>query len=476
MSRNRVLSRRDFLRLAALTTVSGALANCAPLPAAPPAPAQAPAAQPAAQAPAPATAGEWGNIDWQQAKGTKLNVLATAMPVSEVYKKRIAKFQEMTGITVNFELQNDVDRRKKQLVDFSSHMAEYDVGNIGFSNREEFAQPGYLEPLDAYLTDAKATDKAWYNFADYPKDVIAAGYSGGKLVFVPFTAEYFLLWYRKDIFKNLGLTAPKTIDELKTVAKQLDDARKAGKITEYAWVEREQPGASEAGWNLFCTGSRFGLNFVDFGTMTSNVNTPKGIEVLSFYTQMIKDFAPPGTGNWTWGDISQAFKTKKIAMTIAGNASYAYLEDPKESQVAGIVGYGPPPMMPGGKDPLWVWGWGINKDSKNKPAAWLFLQWATSPTLMKEIAPEYGCPARQAVYAEPAYVKAMPSQEFIDAQVYMMTKGIDPAPQLINAHWAETADIVSREMSNVIAGTKDVKQAAKDADDALVKLGYKSAA
>jgi multiple sugar transport system substrate-binding protein len=417
---------------------------------------------------------DWGNIDWQQAKGTALNVLATSMPVAEVYKKRIAEFEELTGIKVNFELLNDVDRKKKQLVDFSSGMAEYDLGNIGFSNREEFAQPGYLEPLEPYLNDPKLTDKTWYKFDDYPKDVIASGYaSTGKLVFIPFTAEYFLLWYRKDIFEKLSLTAPKTIDELRATAQKLDDARKAGTIKEYAWVDREMPGASEAGWNLFCTAERFGFDFVDFSTMTAQVNTPKGIEVLDFYTSMIKQYAPPGSGNWTWGDIANAFKTEQIAMTVAGNASYAYLEDPKESQVAGRVGYAPPPMAPGGKDPLWVWGWGMNKDSKNKTAAWLFIEWATSPNLMSEIAPEYGCPARQSVYSEPAYVKAMPSQEFIDAQLYMMTKGINPAPQLIAAKYGEAADIVSREMSNVIAGIKDVQTAAKDAQDALEKLGYK---
>jgi len=33
--------------------------------------------------------GNWGNINWQQFKGKQLNVLATAMPVSETYKKHL---------------------------------------------------------------------------------------------------------------------------------------------------------------------------------------------------------------------------------------------------------------------------------------------------------------------------------------------------------------------------------------------------
>jgi multiple sugar transport system substrate-binding protein len=441
----------------------------------PPPATQAPAVTEPTTAPQPETAGEWGNIDWKQFAGTTLNVLATSMPVAETYKSHVAEFEELTGIKVNFELLNDVDRRKKQLVDFSSGMAEYDVGNIGFSNREEFAQPGYLEELTPYLDNPSLTDKAWYNFGDYPKDVIAAGYAdSGELVFIPFTAEYFLLWYRQDIFDQLGLSVPSTIDELETTAKALDDARKAGTISEYAWVEREMPGASESGWNLFCTANRFDVDLVDFKSMTSYVDTPEAKAVLDFYTRMVINYAPPGSANWTWGDIANAFKTKQVAMTTAGNASYAYLEDPAESQVAGIVGYAPPPMAPGGKDPLWVWGWGMNKDSKNKEAAWLFIQWATSPTLMKVMAPSYGCPARQSSYSDPAYVAAMPNQGFIDAQLYMMTKGINPKPQLIAAKWGEAADIVSREMSNIIAGLKSVDQAASDAQAELEKLGYKA--
>lgn len=416
---------------------------------------------------------EWGSIDWQQFKGTELNVLATAMPVAEVYKKRIEKFEELTGIQVNFELLNDVDRKKKQLVDFSSGMGEYDLGNIGFSNREEFAQPSYLEPLEKYLDDPQLTDKDWYNFGDYPQDVIASGYSkAGDLVFIPFTAEYFLLWYRKDIFDELDLSVPKDFEELRATSEKLDLARQDGKITEYAWVERQMPGASESGWNLFCTANRFNFDFIDFDEKISYVNTPKGHEVLAYYTSMVKEYAPPGSGNWTWGEIAQAFKTKQVAMTTGGNASYAYLENPDESMVAGMVGYAPPPMAEGGKDPLWVWGWGMNKDSKNKGAAWLFIQWATSTTLMQEIAPEYGCPARESAYEDPDYIKAMPSEEFIAAQVYMMTKGVNPYPQLIHANYAEGADIVSKEMSNIVAGIKDVEQAAADAETALMKLGY----
>ena len=134
------------------------------------------------------------------------------------------------------------------------------------------------------------------------------------------------------------------------------------------------------------------------------------------------------------------------------------------------------PAGPGGStySGLFTWALGMSKATKNKEAAWLFIEWATSPNLMKVMAPSYGCPARQSSYSDPDYVAAMPNQGFIDAQLYMMTQGVNPKPQLIHAKWAEAADIVSREMSNVIAGIKDVDQAAADAQAELEKLGYKA--
>lgn len=420
-------------------------------------------------------AGNWGNVNWGQFKGQSINVLATSMPVSAVYKKHIAEFEKLTGIKVNLDLMNDTDRLNKQTVDFASHMAEYDVSNIGISNRDQFAQPGYLADLSTFLDNPKLTDKSWYNLSDYPTDILNGGVYKGTQVYIPFTAEYFLLWYRSDIFKELGLTPPKTIEELKATAQKLADAKKAGKITQYAWVDRELPGSGEAGWNLFATASRLNVNLIDYNTMTSYVNTPKGRSVLDFYTSMIKKYGPPGTGNWSWPEIAQAFKSGDIAMTVAGNASYTFIEDPSQSKVAGKVGFAPPPMAPGGKDPLWEWGWGINKASKHQGAAWLFVEWATSPTLMNEIAPEYGVPARKSVYSEKAFLNAMPNKQFVDAELYMLNKGVNPTPPFLTAKYAPSSDIISKEMSYIIAGIKTVGQAAADANTSLEKLGYKPA-
>lgn len=422
--------------------------------------------------------GDWGAIDWQQFKGSTLNVLATAMPVSEVYAPAIAGFEELTGIKVNFTQLNDTDRKNAQLVDFQGGTGEYCVSNVGISNREEFVAGGYLEPLQPLLDDPKLTDATWYDIGDYADGIIAGGYSGadataGTLVYLPFTAEYFLLWYRKDIFDQLGLTAPKSVEDLQAVAETLDAARQAGTITQYAWTDRAQPGAGEGGWNLFTTANRMATQWVDFQTKTSKLLEPGALEVMTLYTDLIKTYGPPGSGNWTWPDISKAFSQGQLAMTVAGNASYTVLENPETSTVAGMVGYAPPPLKEGGLDPLWEWGWAINKDCKDMGAAWLFVQWATSPTLMKEISPQFGVPARTSIYSDADYLAAMPSEEFVQSQAWMLANGVDPrAGMTMSADYGLVADIISAEMNAVVAGQITPEQAVQNAHANLLKEGY----
>lgn len=422
--------------------------------------------------------GDWGDIDWRQFEGESLNVLATAMPVSEVYAGVIDQFEELTGISVNFEMMNDTDRKNTQLLDFQGGTGDWDVSNVGISNREEFVASDALEPLQPFLDDPELTDAEWYDIGDYAPGVIGGGYTmgdaeNGTLVYLPFTAEYFLLWYRKDIFEELGLTPPTNIEELYAVADAIEAARQEGTIDQYAWTDRAMPGGGEGGWNLFTTANRMNTEWVDFVNKKSLLMEPGPMEVMDVYTDLIVKYGPPGAGNWTWPDISKAFSQGQIAMTVAGNASYGVLENPETSTVAGLVGYAPPPLEEGGLDPLWEWGWAINADAANKDAAWLFVQWATSPTLMKQISPQFGVPARTSIYSDPDYLAAMPSQEFVDAQAWMLANGVDPqAPHLMSPDYGLVADIISAEMNAVIAGQQDAATANANAHANLEKEGY----
>lgn len=77
-----------------------------------------------------------------------------------------------------------------------------------------------------------------------------------------------------------------------------------------------------------------------------------------------------------WYDAMEAFTAGQAGMIADADFFAQNYEDPSKSKVA----YALLPAGPGDKPyaGLWTWALGINKSTKNKDAAWLFVQWATS--------------------------------------------------------------------------------------------------
>jgi ABC-type glycerol-3-phosphate transport system substrate-binding protein len=81
-----------------------------------------------------------------------------------------------------------------------------------------------------------------------------------------------------------------------------------------------------------------------------------------------------------WYDALAAFMAGQAGMIADCDFFAAQYEDPSKSKIAGKVGYTLIPAGPGGKTQagLFTWSLGLSKATKNKEAAWLFLQWATA--------------------------------------------------------------------------------------------------
>jgi ABC-type glycerol-3-phosphate transport system substrate-binding protein len=79
--------------------------------------------------------------------------------------------------------------------------------------------------------------------------------------------------------------------------------------------------------------------------------------------------------------------------------------------VAGKVGYALIPAGPGGKTyaGLWTWALGINNATKNKAAAWLFVQWPTAQRTLLNVTIWYRNhnPARASVTDNPRVQQVM---------------------------------------------------------------------
>jgi len=169
-----------------------------------------------------------------------------------------------------------------------------------------------------------------------------------------------------------------------------------------------------------------GGKFFDPETMKATINSDIGVKVLTEMRDENK-FMPPGVETWGFVENLAAFLSGTTAMTISwppyGRWAAGYGTDEKalawvpKSQIAGKVGYALPP----GGHPELAAGFDLSvaSTSKNKEAAYLFIQWLNSKdisTQRVQLPYTLRDPFRVSHYTDPVYLSRWP-----DAKDYLST-------------------------------------------------------
>lgn len=326
----------------------------------------------------------------KQYSGTTLNVLYEA-GLQPLDPKEFTgpKWEELTGIKINV-IEAPLDQIfTKTMQAHKAASGAYDVLNVVPNQMPDLALAGALEPLDDYV------DKHGFRTE---LELIAPVYRDnqmkveGTIYGFPDDGDTLVLYYRKDVFENpenqaefkakhgYDLAPPKTWKEFSDIGqfiadKYAPDMYGAGTIS--------QPGNAQYMWQ-----ERFrveGGKFFDSDTMKSTVNSDVGVRV---FKEMVEEtqFMPPGVEQWGFIEPFNAFLAGDIAMTISwppvgrwaagygkGTEALAWIP---ETKVVDKVGYALPP---GGTPELAVgFSLAVASGSKNKEAAYLFIQWMNS--------------------------------------------------------------------------------------------------
>ena len=158
------------------------------------------------------------NINWQgpaEAAGEDTINLTVAMnkhPFTESLVPLVPIFEELTGVTVHYEILPEMEYYAKLAVDQSSGGGFIDVFMTGPEMTWQFIPPGWIEPLDEYLNNPELTDLEWYDPDDFYEAAWKAnkwdgvtlghgGYGEGPIYGIPVTFEIMSLTYRKDLFE-----------------------------------------------------------------------------------------------------------------------------------------------------------------------------------------------------------------------------------------------------------------------------------
>src|SRR5690606_17917025 len=129
---------------------------------------------------------------------------------------------------------------------------------------------------------------------------------------------------------------------------------------------------------------RWGPYFHAYGGQLADVEAPKfdteaGLKATQTYLSLFQ-YSPPNTRTGSWTEATEAFNSGQVAIIIESAPLAAMTEDPRQSRIAGKVGYAAPPApLPGA---VYAHGLAIgakaNRDARARACAATFIAWATS--------------------------------------------------------------------------------------------------
>lgn len=441
----------------------GVIVACAPAPA--PAPVQQPTVvpQPAiapTQASQPTTAPTQAPLvfNWKKYSGTTIRVLFANMPYTDFIKPQLAEFEALTGIKVTFENFVEDQLRQKLTVELAAGGTAVDVfGSMTVQEGLQYDKAGWYVPLKPYVDDKTLTNPD-FDFADFTKGAVKISSVGDKLVGIPVYSDAGLFYYNKALLKACGAQVPTTFDELAAVAAKCTDP----KTGVFGWVNRGKGAAATSVFSSFLYG--MGGKWVD-ASGKPTLNTPEAIKAFQYWGDLLRKYGPPGSENNSWPEALQLFCSGKAVMWADSGVQAATTLDPTKCQIAKDVGFA---QIPGGQPYAYGWIMSIPPSSKNKEAAWYFIQWATNKKSQLD-ALKKGIPAaRSSAWNSPDFKANDPHPDL----TLEMSKALDAAMPYMNPPIIPVQafrDAVGVVIVTAISGG-DVKAAADIAQQTAVKL------
>lgn len=449
-------------------------------------------------------------FDWRQFDGVTIHMITENTPPSIALAANIRRFEAVTGIQINIELDNLGGVIEKTGLDMNTAAAKY---QIIYADPYQILPQYYKGFVDLHkFNDDPKLPHVPGGLGDFIQNQLnVVSYMGNKdrLLTLPYDASTMLLAYRKDVFETYKdsfmaehgydwTPGPNlSWDQYYEIGKWINERVADGTITEVKYGIGHQAKRGDSLVNDFSNilaangGDYVEKSNIEQGksatVATSAMTSAAALQSVRFYQKLIK-IAAPESISWDWSQLADAFANGDIAMAPEWHDFSALFEDKAKSNVAGKVGWA---ILPKGKkgyaNSFGGTGLAINKyaSEKEQKAAWLFLIWATAPQtqyMLLQSTTGGSTPTRYSVYELPDIQKdlqdGMPDSKKLpnllpmkttfeawkDEKTYVRPK----IPQ-----WQQVNTFIFTELSKMLLNKQTpeetVRNIAKKSDEALGK-------
>jgi multiple sugar transport system substrate-binding protein len=359
-------------------------------------------------------------FDWKKHTGATVKLLLNKHPYTDAMIANLENFKELTGMGVQYDVFPEDVYFDKVTAALSSGSSEYDAFMTGAYMTWTYGPAGWIEDLNEWIGDDAKTNPD-YNWEDMLEGVRAScawnGQPGGALGSadakqwcIPWGYEQNNLTYNAAMLEKAGVGVPTNLDELVAAAA----AAQSGNDGIYGIGVRGSRSWATIHPGFLSGYANFGqkdLEVGDDGKLLAAMNTPVSKDFHAKWVQMIQDNGAPDWSTHTWYQVGTDLGAGKSAMIYDADI-LGYFMNGEGNAMAGQLAYAPFTANPEASAPtpnIWIWSLAMSSFSKQKDAAWYFLQWASGPEhgLFGATKMDFVNPVRKSVWADSGFRKRL---------------------------------------------------------------------
>lgn len=384
--------------------------------------------------------------------GLTINAYFLPRPGYEAAIQLIPQFEEITGINVTYEQIPYENTHEREVLDFVSGAATYDVILIDVVWIGEFAANGWVVPLDTFYEDPALADPNLNLDGFFPILLESFGTWDNVIYGLPFDNYSGLLFYNSCMLEEAGFDGPP-----ETWQQLLEEYGPAlTKDDQYAYALQSRRGETQSADSFMRMIWPFGGSLLD-ENFKPNLSSEESLAGLNFRQELMQ-YMPPDIVEWDHDETVQGLAQGRVAMITEWSAFWAYLTNPETSTITDCVKVDVEPAGPVGPRPaLGGFSLGVNPFSspEKQAAAWLFIQWLTSEEMADDYIQAGGVSGRMSVYEDEALRAEFP---YFDPLVESWANYGNAVFRPRFPEWPEISEVIAQWGSEMMLGSVSVEE------------------
>jgi multiple sugar transport system substrate-binding protein len=332
---------------------------------------------------------------------TTIAIAINQSPWFPSFEETVRFYQEETGNRVELRVFTFEGLLEKTLNASNTQSPEFDIYNLNEGWCATFYAGGLVTPFSEidpdFALDPEVIEYQFVTRWDVESNYFA---EDAPVYGVPINGNIQLLFYRADLYEELGMEPPVTWDDAiaaaKAIAKQQSDV--------YGYAFRGQRAGYAVTYDFLPLLRGFGgdifANPPEDWTVT--LDNEAGQNAIDLFAELLS-YGPSDPQNIGQAEVIALMQNGQLLQTHLANAAWASMDDEAASSVVGKVNYSLVPRPADGDHAttsgIWTMGIPVQIDDAQKQAAYDFLSWLMTKNAQMHYAQADGVVTREDVYS-----------------------------------------------------------------------------